>query len=229
MRRLPTSQFILVVILTASSAFADGELALELRCGGLANLENAYGPFDYNNMQENKEKLPIVEKHHFTRNVEFLVKGETGRLIGDIDYTLRAFPNHPRALNAVGRLELRDGVKATLHPASCYFDRALKFRPNDANVYLVYGIYLYKANQLDAAIEKLTVAIHLAPDSAEAHYNLGLMLYANEEYEEAIKHATIAKDLGYPLGGLIKKLKRDGYWKSEGLEESAAANLSNSE
>ena len=227
MHRYFVSKIVRAWIALCGTAVAAGDLSFELHCGRLADLNNAYGPYDYSNPDHFSNKLRIVEKHHFTRNVEFLVKGETGRLIGDIDYTLRAFPNHYKALDAVGRLELRDGLDATLKPATCYFDRAIKFRPRDANTYVVYGIYLYKAGNNDAAIEKLLQAVKLAPNSSEANYNLGLILHAAGQSHRAAMYAAEARRLGFPLDGLIKKLKEAGYWPpaESGDDSSTAATV----
>ena len=99
-------------------------------CGELAN---AYGPYDY---RSSRDKLAIVEAAHFTPDVEALRSGSTGQLGGDIDYTLRASPNHPRALIAMANLGRRmnseqpPGAKYTL---ACYFDRAVRFADDAAD------------------------------------------------------------------------------------------------
>src|SRR5437867_1540176 len=61
--------------------------------------QNAYGPFDYRTATGDQKT--IVEAHHFTSEVESLHAGITGSIGAEIDYTLRAFPNHPRALMAM--------------------------------------------------------------------------------------------------------------------------------
>ena len=199
------------------------DFSLELQCGILADLANApYGPFDYTNPSDVKNHLPVVERYHFSSEVENLQRDMTGSIYGDLRYTLRAFPNHHRALNAMGRLELRDGVGAEAKQASCYFERAIRFNPSDATVRLVYGIYLYRKENLGAAIRELEKAIELAPNSAEAHYNLGLVLQNTGQPAEAVKHAAFAQQLGYPLPGLIRKLERAGYWpppETESVEQ----------
>jgi hypothetical protein len=66
-------------------------------------LENAYGPYDY---RTDKAKLPIVLGAHFTPEVEALIRGATSTRPGhDIDYTLRAIPNNPRALYSMMQLD----------------------------------------------------------------------------------------------------------------------------
>ena len=98
-------------------------------CGGLAN---GYGPFDYR--IERNGRLPIVDGAHFTPQVEFLIKGDRGYLGQDLDYTLRASPNHHRALASVANWGVRTkgAQPPTLpRPVECYFDRAFRFQPDD--------------------------------------------------------------------------------------------------
>ena len=68
--------------------------------------KQGYGPYDYTQRAALAHNLSIVENFHFTPNVENLRKGENGSVPGDIDYTLSAWPNHHRALNAISRFDL---------------------------------------------------------------------------------------------------------------------------
>ena len=109
-------------------------------------IQNAYGPFDY---RSDKDKLQIVEQYHLTPQVVNLVAPRSaGRIGGDLDYTLRAFPNHHVALMAMVRLGEKE---RTTRPAGatynveCYFQRSLRFRNDDAIVRIVYASYLSKA------------------------------------------------------------------------------------
>src|SRR5689334_5467108 len=69
-------------------------------CG---KLENHYGPFDYRTTS--KKNLELVESFHFTPKVEKGIGGNTSITAGgDLNYTLRVFPNHHRALAALIRL-----------------------------------------------------------------------------------------------------------------------------
>ena len=100
----------------------------EFSCG---SLQNAYGPFDYRN---DKDKLGVVEAYHFSTEVASLIKGKSGSLGGDIDYTLRAFPNHPRALMAMVQLGWREKttkVSGAQYSVECYLHRAIRFRDDD--------------------------------------------------------------------------------------------------
>jgi tetratricopeptide (TPR) repeat protein len=195
------------------------------RCG---TLDNAYGPFDYTNPKDVAERLPIVEQFHFNRNVESLISGQTSELLGaDLDYTLRAFPNHHRALYAMVRYTLRhkgERVPPGAHyPGECYLLRAVRFKPDDASVRGIYGVYLSAAGRSDEALAQYEMAAEFAPTNAEAHYNLGLLYRKLHRLDEALEHAKIAYRLGYPLQGLKNQLKRDGVWKADSDGEATAS------
>lgn len=179
---------------------------------GCGNLANGYGPFDYTNPTHVAEKLPIVEEAHFTPEVEALISGATGALWGDLDYTLRAFPNHHRALYAIARYALMPDSpnSAGYYPPECYFRRALVFKPDDGMVHMIRGIFLHKQEKRSEALEEYRRAVELMPSSAEAHYNLGLFYADMREYSNARKHADRAYALGYPLEGLRNKLQEVG-------------------
>lgn len=186
-------------------------------CGSLAN---GYGPYDYTNPEHFTSKLPIVEEGHFDSGVERLV-GHAGKgngdamLAGDIDYTLRAFPNHHRALYTMLRYYVDmvpQGAGRLRYSADCYFLRAIQLAPTDATVRLLQGIYFLKTDDPEDARKSFDVALELAPESAETHYNAGLGYVELKEYDLAMKHALRAYELGYPLMGLKNKLKRLGVW-----------------
>ena len=124
-------------------------------------------PWDFN---VDKFFLPVVVDNHFTAPVEALIRGQTNRIVGpDIDYTLRRFPNHPRALNAAVRLSERDQTKVENSlplPVECYFERALRFRPKDAVPRMMYAQWLAKRKRTEEAIKNLEfVAENNAEDS----------------------------------------------------------------
>jgi tetratricopeptide (TPR) repeat protein len=190
------------------------ELFAAAECGPI---ENAYGPYDYANPSDYAEKLPIVEAFHFNKNVESLKAGMTAELPGgDLDYTLRAFPNHHRALYSMGRYALsypNDKVPPGAYfSGDCYFERAIRFRPDDPVVRLVFGIFLSKSKKYDEAIEQLKKGQELDDNNPEIHYNMGLVYEKSGQDQLALQHAKLAYGLGYPLPGLRNILKRKGVW-----------------
>ncbi len=201
----------LAMAFKTGAAIAAQQPSASLACG---SLENAYGPFDYTNASHRENKLSIVEQYHFTPEVETLKSGSTGSVAHDLDYTLRAFPNHHRALYAMLRYQLkRGGQGGAGYSMECYFDRALRQSPGDGQVYILHGIFLHKKGAYEAALEKYRKAEQLLPDSEDVHYNLGLLYVDTKKYELARQEAEIVYSRNYPLPGLRNKLKRLGYYK----------------
>lgn len=199
---------------------------------GCGTLQNAFGPFDYRDPTARSEHLAIVETAHFTPDVAALIHGNTGPLIQDIDYTLRAWPNHYRALQAVERYALRGGKMIEGKPVECYFKRAVAFRADDAGAHVIYGNYLLECTRLTsvtardglqcadyrdpgymdprvlkAARDQYEEALRLAPESPEVCYDAGLFYVDVGDLTTAKKLAKIAYDGGYPLMGLKKKIE----------------------
>jgi TPR repeat protein len=194
----------LLAALALSSASHAGEF-----CG---KIENHYGPFDY---RTDKDKLPIVEHAHFTEEVEQGIKGNTDLLGGDLDYTLRAFPNHHRALATLVRVALRDKtvqLEKTKYPVECYFDRAHRLAPDDGIAWGIYGTYLYGVGRYDEALAIYKQALSLAPDDPAINYNLGLAYAKKKDFAKANEYAHKAYELGYPLPGLKNQLVKAGKW-----------------
>ncbi|MDI3514105.1 MAG: hypothetical protein PWP40_1334 [Rhodocyclaceae bacterium] len=178
---------------------------------GCGSLENAYGPYDY---RTDKDKLGIVEKFHFGPAQESL--SATDGLGGDLDYTLRAFPNHHRALMAMMKLgakEKRAQATRANYSVECYMIRAESFRPDDAMVKVIYGLFLMQSGRAKGAIAKLEAARELDTQNANVHYNLGLAYADLNQYDKALESAHRAYGAGFPLPGLKNKLKRAGKWR----------------
>jgi Tetratricopeptide repeat len=175
---------------------------------------NSYGPFDYRTATPDQRGL--VERYHFTPNIEALQSGNTSAVGGEIDYTLRVFPNSPRALMAMVRLGQKEKTtkpNQAKFTIECYLERATQFRPDDPNVWLVRGIYYALQHKNDVAIDAFNAALQRAPDNANVHYNLGLAYFDTKQYDKAVEEAKLAKSLGFPLGGLKNKLSAAGQWR----------------
>jgi len=174
------------------------------------------GPFDYNNPAQRQNEIALVEKYHWDVNVEELKRGKSSvYVLEDLDFILRYVPNHHRALNAVARYELAGSNMTGFYPAECYFRRAVQFKPDDGQTYLVLGIYRYRKKEYDQAIDAYERAITLMPESPEPHYNLALLHLALGDLARARERATLAYRLGYPLPGLKRKLRAAGAWSAE--------------
>ena len=178
-----------------------------------------YGPYDYTNARHRREKLPVVEKFHFSGEVFRLEHGLTAvDPTTDLDYTLRAFPNHHLALDAMARLHRERGVEKlprANYSLRCYFDRAHRIAPDDPTVHLIEGVHLFTVGNLDVAEEVLQEGLALSPQSPEIAYNLGLLYVRKAQYDDAVRYAEIAYGNGYPLPGLRNKLMKQGAWDGD--------------
>lgn len=182
-----------------------------LDCGDFSDA--SMGPFDYTNPPATGE-LELVNDHHFNADVQSLESGQTSsRLIDDLDYVLRHFPNHHPALYALARLDIRGREPDERYSTRCYFDRAMRFNPDDGTVRMIYGIYLAKKGEREQALQRYEEALELMPESSEAHYNIALLYIELGDFDSANRHAHEAYSLGYPMPGLRNKLERLGQWQ----------------
>ncbi len=175
-----------------------------------------YGPWDYTNSQHRREKLPIVTGAHFTKEVESLKKGKSGSIGEDLDYTLRAFPNHHRALYAMMRYQLKSKngyiPNDVYSSAECYFQRAIKFKPDDYRTMQLYANYLIKKNHPEMAISVYKRALTVDGAPVDVNYALGLLYVDLKEYDLAVEQARIAYGAGLKKTKLARKLKKINRW-----------------
>ena len=181
----------------------------EMQCG---SLKNAYGPFDY---RTGKKFLEIVEEYHFNAATENLIRPMGGHFGGDFDYTLRASPNHHRALISLARYAERtnsDQLRDAKYSVTCYFDRAIRFAPDDMIVRMIYAGHLGRTNRVDQARQQLDFVARAVTDSPFTHYSLGSSYFDIKQYDKALHHAHKAQALGFPRTELRDALRKVGKW-----------------
>ena len=179
-------------------------------CG---EIPNHYGPFDYR--KANKQQRNLVEHAHFTPGVESLRRQLTGPFGGDIAYTLRVFPNHPRALLAMQRLAektKKDVPESANFSIECYYERALRFQPFDNIVRMLYASFLIKKGQPTEATKQLDFTIENAGGDPFTHYNIGLIFLDMKNYDRALLEAHRAQELGFLRPELKQGLQDAGKW-----------------
>lgn len=207
-----------LISITSNQAMADTApwIGYDLSGAPCISEGQGFGPYNYLHRHIHDDKLRLVENAHFNTNVESLKGGALFKhdLYGDIAYTLRAFPNHHRALNTVIRYRISSGgyKKASLQQPECYLQRALNFAPEDATTHMLYGLYYHKLDMLDDALTKYEKALSLSPNNIEIQYNLALLLTEMERFEEAKQYAINVYAKKYPLQGLKNRLKAAGHW-----------------
>lgn len=169
---------------------------------------------DYTSAKD-RRNLALVEAFHFSPDIEAL-KRSAVKPGEDIATTLAHYPNHHRALAAMAKLGQRDRaarVNGAAYTVDCYFERAIRFRPEDAKVRMVYSSHLLETGRADAALVQMREAVRIDPLDPAAHYNLGILLVMREQYDEAKVHARKAYQGGFPLPALKNKLREAGHWR----------------
>ncbi len=215
--------FIVLIVIYSSTSFAlnkgapwTGSDLRGFQCRGKAQ---GPGPYDYT-MHRNSPDLHLVERFHFTPNIEHLISGNSGRLPAELDYTLRASPNHHKALLSIIRyqLKLNNNIRSKaisgplLTPVECYFQRAIKFRTKDAAIISLYAHYLKKIKQLKKSSDFFEKALRIDPNNSKIHYSYSLLLIKLKQYDKAVIHAKKAYELGNPPQSLKNKLNKLNKW-----------------
>ncbi|MGQ5523162.1 tetratricopeptide repeat protein [Chitinimonas sp. PSY-7] len=185
----------------------------EINCG---SLHNGFGPYDFR--YQFGEPKRLVESAHFPPYVESLLRGRTADAVGgDIDYTLRAFPNHHRALLSMMNLATRERTgkpPGSRFSVECWLDRAERFAPDDGMVKVLWATWLIKQGNKAEAEEKLAAGIKQAPEmNTNFDYSVGLAYFDLKRYDLALAAAHRAYRGGFPLPGLKQKLMKAGQWR----------------
>lgn len=196
-----------MALITVSSAMAQP-------VPGCGDLRNAFGPWDFR--KDRGEPLTLVESAHFTPEVEMLIRGKSTTNVGqDIDYTLRAFPNHHRALLSTARLADRqkaDPPHGLRYSVDCWFRRAVQWKGDDHVARMLYAQWLAQKGRRDDARAQLKAVDGLVADNAIARFNLGLIFLELQDYDAALEQAHRALALGFPRPELRERLQQAGKW-----------------
>lgn len=223
-RRVRAASALALIALAAAWAMPGTAAGQPLEPGCSLEHGDGAGPFDYRN---ERGMLGIVEKRHFTKKVENLVSGESTSKPGpDIAYTLNKFPNHHRALAALSALGQKlqvNQVPDMQHTVTCYFERAVRFRPNDTVARLLYARHLGAVGRAEEGRPHLGLAASYAKDNPLTHYNIGLVALELKDYERALEHAHIAHALGVTAPGLRNQLAAAGKWAEPTAKGTPAA------
>lgn len=185
---------------------------------------NHFGPYDFRTAPAETRKL--VEDYHFTPGVESMTQPKNtmrSDMAQDVAYTLKVFPNHHRALITMSRLSQRakrDPPPGTDITVECWFDRAVRFRPDDTVARSLYAQFLARSNRQADAERQLRLAQEHAQDNPLSHYNIGLVAMEAGLHRLALEQAHRALALGLPLQELAEQLRRANAWVEPG---SAAA------
>ncbi len=204
----------LLMAVSCFSALVQAQTGLE-QCGD--PFKSWVGPGDYRRAPKDG-LLKNVETNHFSPKVEQLISGVTTTRSGmgkDVAYVLGVFPNHHRALLTMMRMAEQDGNDQPREaglPLECWFDRAVRYTPDDTVVRLMYALWLRKKGRTEESLFHTRKAEEDAKDNPFTHYNVGISYFELNQFELAATAAKRARDLGFPQQGLINRLKSVNQW-----------------
>jgi len=143
--------------------------------------------FRANLFKTTRELLQVVEAWHVNPKVfEDFRHGKYYDVSEDMKYTLRKFPNHPRALMLLASVSRLVDNPEMAFP---YFEHALDLYPQYAITHAQYGHHLLNSGTLDAAIKELEKATELDPVLVQAYEWLA-DAYARRGDSDAARQAT---------------------------------------
>jgi hypothetical protein len=201
-----------------------------------------FGPFDYyTTMAAN---VSVVERVHMGFIITEAKKSQNHcYLWHNLDYTLRALPNHPQALQEMATyleygMACHESVKMEydayrtvreimegrwqMNDAEDYFRVALNFRtrdtrvlPRHAETHVLYADWLRKKGRRDDAMKQYDMAHKLKPEFANTYYGLGMLYLDMMDLPKAVENARKAYSLGKPPAELRDRLITANAWQDE--------------
>lgn len=179
---------------------------------GVMHRPDFMAPMDYRT--DEKKLLKNVEFNHFAPNVENLTKPMFQYFGSDISYTLHAFPNHPRALLTLIRLgekEHTEQPKGLPYSIDCFMRRALRFRPDDAVVRMIYVKYMIQKGRIqEAGVQLDYVAMKADEGNPLTQLNVGLLFLEMKAYDKANAQQQRLETMGFPEQELKRQLVAAG-------------------
>lgn len=223
------SPAIRLAVLVVCFAISTGQAVADaFDCGELRNYSDI-GPWDYADPSSSAStgsdpmgRIKRVENVHFNPEMKILntKRYSIEKLTAEIHYTLRAFPNHPEALVAISRLERMVGGKLSQKSATvftpkisayCFFDRAIRFRPEDMAVRFSYAIHLHQSRKYKEALEQYKMAETQYVENRFFHYNFGLLYADMKNWGKAVEYAQRAYSSGVTFPALRQKIEKAGF------------------
>lgn len=230
------AMYIKIAVATLAIAIGDPALSQQTAPVGECRLEEQHSYlFDYRRSNWiNKDRydwqLKDVEDNHFRPQTELLVRSTRGLKIGnDFDYVLTRWPNHHRVMVALVRLgerERTDKPAGTKYTIGCYFERGLKFAPEDTVLRGLYASYLARQSLRDHALYHLNQMIQQAEQNVLApltFQNAGLIYLELGEHALALQQAYRAEEFGLPATNPLRvQLEALGKWRPRDSGESVS-------
>lgn len=113
--------------------------------------------------------------------------------------------------------------KGSTYTIECWFERAIRFRPDDTTVRMIFASYLSKNNRVPEATAQLEYVEASAKDNAFTLHNIGLVYFDMKLFDKALIQAHKAMALGFEKQKLKELLEQSGHWKEPATAPAALA------
>ena len=127
---------------------------------------------------EQYAKTVEINPNHLKANIylaqDYEAAGESQKAIKHYSKAAELDDSNGEVLRALGSLQLRYGGDAGVKPAREALAKAVKLKPDDAEVLMNYAYTLYLGLMFDSAIDYYKKALEIQPDYLEANYNIAL-------------------------------------------------------
>jgi predicted Zn-dependent protease len=154
-----------------------------------------YDYFDASADRIVKQRLQAVEQYHMHKGVlENIANGKYKYALGDIDFTLRYFPNHPRGLQLLTTVAALTKNRAL--PIQ-YFEKAIALYPSHAITHAQYGWFFVTIGDLDKGIQKLNYSVQVDPKLTAGYVWLAQAYEKKGDLQLAREARERAKELGF--------------------------------
>ena len=134
-------------------------------------------------------RLGLATCHYYSGNPGVAIRFAEEVLDGD-----------SRNADALGLLGILAWERGDLRDAGKYLGKAIKHKPDDAQLHIYRGMVLYDRKKYDDAMESLLHAVQLSPSNVSARYNLAVLL-AGRNDEPDLAQARIQYEASKRLGG----------------------------
>jgi tetratricopeptide (TPR) repeat protein len=137
-------------------------------------------------------KTVEINPDHLKANIylaqDYEAAGEYQKAIKYYSKAAELDDNNAEVLRALGSLQLRYGGDAGVKPAREALEKAVKLRPDDAEILMNYGYTLYLGMKFESAIDYYKKSLEIDPNYLEANYNIALAYNRVNKYDLARQH-----------------------------------------
>jgi predicted Zn-dependent protease len=154
-------------------------------------------PCDYFSASQNAEiagYLNAVEVHHVDTVPNSIRVGRLDVAIGDLNYALERFPNHPQALQLVGMVAQ---MRKQTPVAISFYQKAINLYPQYALTRAQYGLFLVTTGDVDGGIQMLKQSVEMDPKAPAGYAGLAHAYAKKGDRAKAGEAANKARELGF--------------------------------